>query len=237
MQFRFAMPVLVATLAFSGAAVLQTEVQAKPGRSQNQSTVFRCVRSGRAFATIAQRGSRVSAPMITWERDISAEYTAEARCKSVSQKLTKAVAQNGGSLRNLLLTSGRVNGETVICYVNTGSSCNKSNTLFTLKRENAQDPGAVLAGLLRFGTGASSGPVRESASGGDDEESTADNVDMEAAVEQAFTAGTHESAGGDSGDSAVPPAPAESVNNNENSLEVNPSNAPDSQTDSNQGNF
>jgi hypothetical protein len=217
MKFKFFTPVLLTTLAFSGAVAFQPQVQAKPANSNNQSTVFRCVRSGSGFATVAERGGRRSAPMITWQRYISAEYTPEARCNSVSQKLTNAVAQNGGSLRNLLLTSGRVNSETVICYVNSGARCNTSNTLFTLSRDNASDPGTVLANLLRFGAGASSGPVHESVNG---EDETPTEVNMEAAVEEALAAGTHESAGG-----------------NENTPSAEPSEAPTSETGDNQGGF
>lgn len=121
--------ITVTALIFSGSAVFQTEAQA-----QSSSTTFRCVRSGNAYATVAQRGGKTSAPMIIWERYVSAEFTPQQRCQTVSQRLTNAVAQNGGSLRNLLLTTGKVNGQTVICYVNTRSRCNTSNTLFTAQR-------------------------------------------------------------------------------------------------------
>jgi hypothetical protein len=234
MKFKFFTPVLLTTLAFSGAVAFQPQVQAKPANSNNQSTVFRCVRSGSGFATVAERGGRRSAPMITWQRYVSAEYTPEARCNSVSQKLTNAVAQNGGSLRNLLLTSGRVNSETVICYVNSGARCNTSNTLFTLSRENASDPGSVLASLLRFGAGASGGPVPESANGGED---TPTEVNMEAAVDEAFSAGTYESAGGSEPDSAPSPNPSESAGGNENTPSAEPSEVPTSETGGNQGGF
>jgi hypothetical protein len=131
--------------------------------------------------------------MITWQRQVSAEYTPQDRCQLVSQKLTKAVAANGGRLSNLLLTTGKIKNETVICYVNSGASCDTSNTLFTLSPENARDPGAALANLLRFGQRADFSAIRESASGEGETASTA-AIDMEAAVEEAFSAG-HESAG------------------------------------------
>lgn len=229
MKFRFSIPGLVATLAFSGAMAFQAEAQAKPPsryNSSNQATVFQCIRYGKAFATIAQRGDRRSAPMIVWESYVfGPEYTPQQRCNNVSQKLTNAVAQNGGKLRNLLLTTGRINDQTVICYINSGEArCNRSNTLFTLKPENARDPGAALAGLLRFGQSGSGTALRESAGG---EEDVA--VDMEAAVEEALSAG-HESAGGDE-DSSY-----QSVGN-QNSPEAEPSEAPNPETGGNQGGF
>lgn len=185
MNFKFPIPVLVATLAFSSAITFQNEVQAQP--QKKMATVFRCVRSGQAYATIAQRGNERSAPMITWERYVSAGYTPQQRCQIVSQKLTRAVAQNGGRLSNLLLTIGVVNGETVICYVNSGARCGINNTLFTLSPEGAKDPGAVLANLLRFGQRGSYTVIRENANTGGYKEAV-DAVDMEEAVEKAFAA-------------------------------------------------
>lgn len=220
MKFRFSIAGLVATLAFSGVVAFQTEAQANPpsrNNRSNQTTVFQCIRYGKAFATIAQRGDRRSAPMVVWESYVfGPEYTPEQRCKNVSQRLTSAVAQNGGKLRNLLLTTGLINGQTVICYINTGEArCNRNNTLFTLKPENARDPGAALAGLLRFGQSGSGTALHESA-GGEDEDVA---VDMEAAVEEALAAG-HESAG-----------------DSQNSPEVKPSEARIPETDGNQDGF
>lgn len=193
MKFKFPISVLVATLAFSGNLAFQAEAQTSQNTSSTPVTVFRCVPQGKAFATIAQRGTRISRPMIIWESYVfGPEYTPQQRCQNVSQRLTMAVAQNGGKLRNLLLTTGRVDGYTVVCYVNSGAPrCNRSNTLFTLKPENAQDPGAALAGLLVFGKTGSGSPLRESAGGEDDD----GVVDLEATVEKAFAAGSHESAG------------------------------------------
>jgi hypothetical protein len=205
--------VLVASMALSGAVALQTQAQAKPPvPSSSAATVFRCVSQGRGYATVAERGGMRSAPMITWESEIfGPEYTPEVRCNTVSQNLTRAVAMNGGSLRNLLLTTGQLNGQTVICYINVGAPrCNRSNMLFTLNPENATDPGAALASLLRFSIGASGGPLRQDAADG----SEGPTVKMEALVEKAFAAGGNQ-------DSTVSPAPSESVT---------PSNVPQPET-------
>lgn len=204
--------IAVAALALSGSAVFQTQVQAqtRPNPS-NQGTVFRCVRSGSAYATVAQRGGKTSAPMMIWERYISAEFTPQQRCQTVSQRLTNAVAQNGGSLRNLLLTTGKVNSQTVICYINSGSRCNTSNTLFTLTNpESIRDPGAALGSLLRFGTGASGSSLRET---GDDEPT----VNMEAAVDEAFAAGGRETVDDENEGGASPnDSPSDEGNTNQN---------------------
>lgn len=235
MKFRFPIPILVATLAFSGAVAFQTEAQAqnrpRPNNSsRNQTTVFRCVRSNGGFATVAERGSNRSYPMIVWQSNIfGPEYTPEVRCQTVSQRLTNAVAQNGGSLRNLLLTTGRIGNYTVVCYVNTGAStCNRSNMLFTLRPESARDPGAALASLLRFGSGAGGSTLYQSAG----EENT--TIDMAEAVEQAFAGGGYQS-GGEDEDSPVSSDPSESVGGNDYSPVEPPSNTPDSQIDGSQG--
>jgi len=213
MKTKFTFQCLATAVAIASTLTLSTVAQARPqvGGGTNPpvanprprpnpvaaATVFRCVSYGSGFATIAQRGTRTSEPMITWESYVfGAEYTPEQRCQTVSQKLTRAVSQNGGSLKNLLLTTGNLNGQTVICYINMGAAnCNSSNMLFTLNPENARDPGAALATVLRFGSGAGLGPLRQSA-GGEDASPT---VDLDAVVEQALAVGTHQSAGSEEG--------------------------------------
>lgn len=231
MKFRFTIPVLVATLAFFGPAAFQIKADAQTSSStvkkvSSQPTSFQCISKGKAFATVARKGTLVSTPMIIWESYVfGPEYTPQQRCKTVSQRLTSAVAKNGGLLKNLLLTTGRVQGQTVVCYVNTGAArCDSSNTLFTLKPENARDPGAALASLLRFGAGATNSTLHESA-GGEDVA-----VDLEAAVEEAFAAGSHEAAAeGDDLDSSFEAA------GDQNTPAVEPSNTPSAETDTNQG--
>ena len=201
MKFKFPISVLVASLTYAGIIGFQDRVGAQNAsrnrvttqNTSTQATTFVCVRSGNGFATVAVRGNQRSAPMITWQRQMSAEYTPQERCQLVSRRLTKAVAANGGKLSNLLLTTGVVKNETVICYVNSGASCDTSNTLFTLSPENAKNPGAALANLLRFGQRADYSAIRESASS-EGETASTDAIDIEAAVEEAFSAG-RESAG------------------------------------------
>lgn len=227
MKIKSTVAVLGATVAFSSAVAFQTEAQAQyPSSNNSIVTVFQCVRYGKAFATVAQRGDRRSAPIIVWESYVfGPEYTPQQRCNNVSQRLTSAVAQNGGKMTNLLLTTGIVKGQTVICYINTGEArCNQRNMLFSLKPENAKDPGAALAGLLRFGRSGTGTALHESASGEDEDVA----VNMEAAVEEALAAG-HESAGG--ADSSYGSAGVQ------NTPEVKPSYAPNPQTGASQDGF
>jgi hypothetical protein len=185
MKLQFPILALVATIAFSNETALPAKAKTYP--EQKLVTVFRCISYNDAFATIAERGDRRSAPMITWEsRAFGPEYTPEQRCKTVSQRLSTAVVQNGGKMSNLLLTTGRVNGQAVICYVNSiDSSCNSSNLLFSLNPENAKAPGAALASLIHFGQLGAGTSLHESA---DQEDGDKPQVDLEATVERAFAA-------------------------------------------------
>ncbi|MEA5497548.1 COP23 domain-containing protein [Limnoraphis robusta] len=129
------------------------------------STTFYCVQnnSSGGWATVARRGENVTPPIITWNTYyFGSEYTPEKRCNFVSNKLTSVVAANGGSLQDLLLTIGPVNGLTVVCYVNEGQeACNSYNMLFTLKPENARRAGEVLAQILNFSVTGTGSPVQE----------------------------------------------------------------------------
>lgn len=160
---------LVSALAFSSAVTFASQAQAQeqpeedaPVQAQEDaSTVFRCVREGRNFATIAERADRVTPPIIRWSTaEFGPDYTPQQRCRLVSDRLSRAVSENGGRLTNLYLATGTVNRLPVVCYVNNGAStCNSSNLLFTLDRRNARNADAVLQDLLNFGVSGSGNPV------------------------------------------------------------------------------
>lgn len=153
MKSKLIAQVLLSVLAVSGTIATATTAEARPGTlvAANQTTVFRCVGSGRNLATIAKRGTRTTDPLILWQTtEFGREFTPSKRCQTVSSRLTQAVANNGGSLSNLLLTTGTVNNLPVVCFVNGRGRCNSGNTLFTLDRKNARNPGAVLARLVNF---------------------------------------------------------------------------------------
>lgn len=151
MNFKFIASVLVSTLAFSGAVASTAQAQVRVGESS--STSFECVTSGRDFATIAERDGRRTAPIFVWRTtEFGRDYTPEQRCNIVSERLNEAVAQNGGRLRNLLLTTGTVNRYPVVCYVNNDrTGCNSRNILMTLDSRNRRNPDEVLRRLLQFG--------------------------------------------------------------------------------------
>ncbi|MCS6959231.1 MAG: COP23 domain-containing protein [Pseudanabaenaceae cyanobacterium SKYGB_i_bin29] len=133
------------------------------GVKQPPVTTFSCIRSGENFATIARRGSRVTPPMIIWRTDLGL-WSAWERCRVVSQRLTEAVASQGGSFRNLFLTYGSVNQQSVICYVNsTEGACNNKNLLFTLKPSDRGREQAILEQLVSFGVRGSGTAVVQSA--------------------------------------------------------------------------
>jgi hypothetical protein len=178
--------ILAAILTLFGAAACSTTTVSTPGiqpavptsnnpattsaptiSQSNIATTFNCVQQAMGWATIAQRGNAISqSPLLTWNStEFGTDWTPEQRCKTVSQRLTDAVAKNGGKLASLDLTTGKVdNGYTVVCVVTaTQRSCDRNNVLFTLKKENSQNPSAILAKITNFAKGdASNPPIAES---------------------------------------------------------------------------
>lgn len=115
-------------------------------------TTFRCIPHGNGYATIAVASTgHESRPLITWNSQafIAGGYTPQSRCQAVSQRLTSAVAQSGGLLSNLLLTTGSVNGLDVVCWVNNSSSiCNPNNLLVTISP--GRSAGQFLGNFLKM---------------------------------------------------------------------------------------
>ncbi|MCT7951180.1 COP23 domain-containing protein [Ancylothrix sp. C2] len=104
-----------------------------------QSTVFKCLPYGTDFfITVAQKGEREAALFMWHRNNFPPNIPPGFACNLFSERLTNVVAQNNGSLNNLLLTVGRVKGNTVLCFVNNSQKgCNVSNVLFTLTPEDA----------------------------------------------------------------------------------------------------
>ena len=129
-------------------------------------TTFNCVRQPTGWATIAQRGNAISqSPLLTWNSaEFGTDWTPEQRCKTVSQRLTNAVAKNSGKLVSLDLTTGKVdNRYTVVCVVTARQkSCDRNNMLFTLNKQNTKAPSEVLATITNFAKGdAATSPLVE----------------------------------------------------------------------------
>ncbi|MBO1348150.1 MAG: COP23 domain-containing protein [Hormoscilla sp. GUM202] len=111
-------------------------------------TTFKCDWQGGQWGTFAQRSNAVSTtPMISWNsREFGDNWKPERRCETVSERFTKAVANNGGMLSSLYLTTGKMNNLTVVCFVKQKpGTCNEDNLLFTLNKNNSKSPSEVHA--------------------------------------------------------------------------------------------
>ena len=81
----------------------------------------------------------------------------------MTPKLNKAVADSGGSLKDVVLMTGKVSGSTVICVLSmTDDGCNKNNVLLTLKPENAAKAEEILAQIVKISReGSSASAIQE----------------------------------------------------------------------------
>jgi hypothetical protein len=129
-------------------------------------TTFHCIpMGGNAYATVAQRGTRQTPPMIIWTSTLGefGQYTPQRRCEIVSDKFTRAVALNSGKLDGLLLTYGINNRQRAICYVNNlNGACNSDNQLFTLRPADWGRERQILEQLVNFGIHGTGTPVQQS---------------------------------------------------------------------------
>ncbi len=161
-------------------------------------TTFICGRVGNWPATLVQvNGQTRQSPLLVFQT-ASNNLSPQQRCDNVSQRLTSAVAQNGGKMSNLLLTTGKLNNQAVICVVNAAETCNPSNVILTLVRqENARNPGRVLARIVRYGKfGGGLGTVESGGGIEGEEEIVPQAVSLEEVVnEVANEAGSPESGG------------------------------------------
>ena len=128
--------------------------------SSTVATTFMCKFDDNQWGTFAQRLNQTAKnPLIIWNTKYFGDnYTPQKRCEIVSEKLTKAVANNGGNLTNLNLKAGEIIVNqaqyVVICVVSTHSDdCDSDNMLFTLKPENTKNPNEVLAKMVNFAMG------------------------------------------------------------------------------------
>ncbi len=127
-------------------------------------TTFACIRQDDVYVTVAVRGNRQTAPMITWKDTSHGEnFTPEKRCKLVSQRLSKAVSRSN-KLNSLTMTHGLVNSVPVICYITRkGETCNDKNILFSLKASERGQEQNILDNLLSFSNKGSGSSIQESA--------------------------------------------------------------------------
>jgi len=150
--------ILAAVLTLFGAAACSTTTASTPApqtQANELRTVFKCVQQGSDWATIAERGTDIKVPLVIWNtKEFGDNYTPDQRCKIVSERLTKNVAENGGKLALLRLMVGELNNNKVMCVVNKGSeSCNSENLLFTLSQKNSEKSGDVWDTIFNIGKG------------------------------------------------------------------------------------
>ncbi|BAU63471.1 hypothetical protein STA3757_08350 [Stanieria sp. NIES-3757] len=168
---------LTTSLLLCSNLLFLMEAQARPkvGFENNASTqptvaggtTFSCIPQGNNYATVGQKADREPVPLIVWtpkgSNHFGEKYPPQTRCQIVTQKLNAAINANGGTMKNLLLTNGMVNSQTVICTLRQQeNACNPGNTLFTLKPENASRSGEIISQLMQIGRyGSSAGFIQE----------------------------------------------------------------------------
>jgi hypothetical protein len=139
-----------------------------PSEVANTGTQFTCVsQDDNSVATVGQRPGGQPIPVIIWTSESSKyfgeKFTPQARCQIVTPKLNQAVAESGGSLKDVVLMNGQVGSKTVICVVSINDTgCDGSNTLFTLNSRNAKKADQILAQIVQISReGSSAGVIWE----------------------------------------------------------------------------
>jgi len=184
MKYQLKTAMIVATLALSSIFAFGSTVQAFPkvdntiddsadsdvdlSEEAYTGTQFTCVPDGNGnVATVGQRPGGDPIPVIMWTSDSSKYFgqkiSPQSRCQIVTERFNQAVTNSGGSLQDVVLTSGKVGDKTVICVLSIKETgCDGGNTLFTLNPKNAKRPNQVLAQIAQISRqGSSAGVIRE----------------------------------------------------------------------------
>lgn len=184
MKFQLKTAMIVGSLALSSIFAFGSTVQAFPkvdntiddsadsdvdlSEEAYTGTQFTCVPDGNGnVATVGQRPGGDPIPVIIWTSDSSKYFgqkiSPQSRCQIVTERFNQAVTNSGGSLQDVVLTSGKVGDKTVICVLSKDDTgCNGGNTLFTLNPKNAKRPNQVLAQIAQISRqGSSAGVIRE----------------------------------------------------------------------------
>ena len=184
MKHQLKTAMIVATLALSSIFALGSTVQAfpkvdntiddsadsdvDPSEEAYTGTKFTCVSDENGnVATVGQRPGGEPIPVIIWTADSSKYFgqkvSPQSRCQIVTERFNQAVINSGGSLKDVVLTSGTVGNKTVICVLSINDTgCDGGNTLFTLNPKNAKRPDKVLAQIAQISReGSSAGVIRE----------------------------------------------------------------------------
>ncbi|MBD2279897.1 COP23 domain-containing protein [Aphanizomenon flos-aquae] len=180
MKHQLKTAMIAATLALSSIFALGSTVQAfpkvdnsvnsdvDPSEESYTGTQFTCVPDGNGnVATVGQRPGGEPIPVIIWTSDSSKYFgkqvSPQSRCQIVIERFNQAVAESGGSLKDVVLMNGQVASKTVICVVSINDTgCDGSNTLFTLNPKNAKKADQILAQIVQISReGSSAGVIRE----------------------------------------------------------------------------
>ena len=184
MKHQLKTAMIVATLALSSIFALGSTVQAfpkvdntiddsadsdlDPSEEAYTGTKFTCISDENGnVATVGQRPGGEPIPVIIWTSDSSKYFgqkvSPQSRCQIVTERFNQAVTNSGGSLKDVVLTSGTVGTKTVICVLSINDTgCDGGNTLFTLNPKNAKRPDQVLAQIAQISRqGSSAGVIRE----------------------------------------------------------------------------
>ena len=184
MKHQLKTAMIVATLALPSIFALGSTVQAFPkvdntiddsadsdvdsSEEAYTGTQFTCVPDGNGnVATVGQRPGGEPIPVIMWTSDSSKYFgkkvSPQSRCQIVTERFNQAVTNSGGSLKDVVLTSGTVGNKTVICVLSINDTgCDGGNTLFTLNPKNAEKPDQVLEQIAQISRqGSSAGVIRE----------------------------------------------------------------------------
>lgn len=144
---------LVSSLTALALTLGTTLVASQP--SQAQSRQFVCGLSY-GYPTTIVRQPRLNTPIIVWTENswISDTWTPRRRCQEISNRFQEL--HNKGQMGTV--KAGIVNRQPVICGVaNAQGSCNSSNVLLTLTRD--QNPNEIVTQLLNIRASASGQPV------------------------------------------------------------------------------
>ena len=131
----------------SESAVMKAagNIDLQPSSDSRIDISYVCERIDGTFKTIA-RTTLGNVEIINWNRVISKDWTPEVRCEEVSRRFQ--VYHESGELD--YLTTGRINGESVICVAGQNGDCKRrlerQGLLFTVT--SGESPDSVLVTLM-----------------------------------------------------------------------------------------
>lgn len=112
-----------------------------------------------AFSTVVKT-SKLELILINWTKQIGDAWSPSSRCNEVTERFK--MFHNENSLD--YLTTGRMNGQNVICVASSDGDCNRNldenGLLFTITTDKM--PGEVLLNLLDLGLAKDVPPINES---------------------------------------------------------------------------